>query len=271
MAGQRLLSLLLILALVAAACSGDDDSIAAAPDTASVSSTDSGQEDATTSTPEQGEETEAGDPAEPAVRVAENGEPVSESNWVARTFMDEGRVEVVWSPVDGVENYELYRLPTAEANYDAIALGDLDGAERVYEGLEFGFVDDEDLPVDTFLTYVLVADLGNDVRTEPRWTEALTTSDVTPPTPITGLGGSVTDEGVLLEWAASTDDVEFAAYSVSVLVEDGNYQYIGGGAEENQTSFVDNAPLSGEVTYRVQAFDFHDNGSDFAEITVDVP
>ena len=51
----------------------------------------------------------------------------------------------------------------------------------------------------------------------------------------------------------------------------GNFEYIGGGTEENQTSFIDTEAPSGPVTYLVQAFDFHDNGSEFAEVTVEVP
>jgi len=265
MTGKRLQSLLLAVALVAAACSGDDAANAGGTTNSPVAEGDS-----LSLAEEQGGQTGQTDPAQPAVRVAGNEGLVSEGNWVARTFMDEGRVDIVWSPVEGAESYELYRLPTVEADYAAIAQGDLDGAERVYEGQEFGFIDNEDVPANTFLTYVLVADLGG-VITEPRWTETLTTTDITPPTPIAGLTGAVTDDGVLLEWQASSDDVEFAAYSVSVLGEDGGFQYIGGGADETQTLFLDNAAPNGAVTYRVQAFDFHDNGSEFAEVTIDVP
>ena len=88
-----------------------------------------------------------------------------------------------------------------------------------------------------------------DATTEPRWTEALTTADITPPTPITGLTATNTGDGVLLEWEPSFDDVEFAAYSVNVLNETGQFEYIGGGAEENQTSFIDTEAPTGSVTY----------------------
>lgn len=209
------------------------------------------------------------EPADPVVRAASNEGQIEATNWVARTFMDETRVDVVWSPVDDAETYRLYVVPTAQANYDAIALGDLDGTDLVYEGPEFGFVD-ANVAADSFLTYVLVAEVG-DATTEPRWTEALTTSDITPPTPITGLAASVADDGVLLEWEPSFDDVEFAAYSVNVLNDAGSFEYIGGGTEENQTSFIDTEAPSGSVTYLVQAFDFHDNASEFAEVTIEVP
>ena len=209
------------------------------------------------------------EPADPVTRTAANDAPIEATNWVARTFMDDTRVDVVWSPVDNAENYRLYVVPTAQADYAAIATGDLGDADLVYEGAEFGFVDGN-AEADTFLTYILVAEVG-DATTEPRWTEALTTADITPPTPITGLTATNTGDGVLLEWEPSFDDVEFAAYSVNVLNEAGQFEYIGGGAEENQTSFIDTEAPTGSVTYLVQAFDFHDNGSEFAEVTIEVP
>ena len=253
-----------MVALVAVGCSSDSEVAGAPTVIGGLEATENEPVvSSTTTTPPVLE------PADPVVRAAENIEPIVESNWVARTFMDDTRVDIVWSPVDGAETYRLYRLPTVEADYEAIALGEIDGADEVYEGPEFGFVD-PNVPANTFLTYVLVAEVG-DATTEPRWTEALSTRDVTPPTPITGLRGTVIDDGVLLEWEPSFDDVEFAAYSVNVFLDDGSLQYIGGGTEENQSSFIDNAAPSGSVTYLVQAFDFHDNGSEFAEVTVDVP
>ena len=253
-----------MLALVAVSCSSDSE-VAGAPTVIggpeAVESQNETATSSTTSTPPVSLE-----PADPVIRTAENTDPIVETNWVARTFMDDTRIDIVWSPVEGADTYRLFRLPTREADYEAIALGDLDGFEEVYEGLEFGFVD-PNAPANTFLTYVLIAEVG-DTTTEPRWTEALSIRDVTPPTPITGLRGTLTGEGVLLEWEPSFDDVEFAAYSVNVFADDGSLQYIGGGTEENQTSFIDNAAPSGSVTYLVQAFDFHDNGSEFAEVTV---
>ena len=76
---------------------------------------------------------------------------------------------------------------------------------------------------------------------------------------------------MLLEWEPSSDNVEFAAYSVSLVADDLSLQYIGGGADESQSSFLDNTPISGTNTYLVQAFDFHDNPSEPAQITVEVP
>lgn len=203
----------------------------------------------------------------PVVRVPENPGTVEATNWLARNFMDAQSVDLVWSPVEGAEVYRLYRLPTATADYVAIGEGDLSGTSLVYEGTATGFID-TDVESDTFLTYVLVAQVGNDL-TAPRWTQALTVDDTTPPTPITGLVANTTPDGVLLEWEMSTDDVEFASYSVSVL-DDGELKYIGGGADESQTSFLDTNPVDGATTYEVVAVDFHDNRSEPARVEIEV-
>ena len=262
----RLRALVAILMVIAAGCSGGgDESASPAEEIVAIEGLpDAPDEPVVITVPD-----EPLEPADPVVRAASNDAPLEAANWVARTFMDETRVDIVWSPVDDADTYRLYVVPTAQANYEALAVGDLDGTELIYDGLEFGFVD-ANVPANSFLTYVLVAEVG-EATTEPRWTEALTITDITPPTPISGLNASVTDEGVLLEWEPSFDDVEFAAYSVNVLNDTGNFEYIGGGTEENQTSLIDNEAPSGSVTYLVQAFDFHDNASEFAEVTIEVP
>ena len=205
---------------------------------------------------------------EPAVRVAEN-ESFDATNWVARTYNDSQQVEIVWSPVEGADEYKLYRLLTREADYDAITAGDLDGAEEVFSTDEdLGFID-RDVPEGEFLSYVLVAEVDGQL-TEPRWTEALTVDDITPPAPLTGLTATETADGVLLEWQPSPDDVEFASYSVSILEENDQLRYIGGGADVGQVSFLDNEEFSGTRTYYVVAVDFHNNISEPGQIEVTV-
>ncbi len=206
---------------------------------------------------------------EPVVRLPVNAGDEEPTNWVARTYMDDSRVEVVWSPVDGAEQYQLYRLLRDDADYAAIIDGVFTNAALVYEGPEYGYIDHEDVPSGVFLTYVLVAEVDGSVS-PPRWTEALTITDTEAPAPIENLEAEVTDDGVLLSWDPSADNVEFAAYNVVYLADDGSWQYIGGGGDVGQTSFLDTEPRTGSNTYQVRAFDFHDNGTEPAEITVDV-
>ena len=47
--------------------------------------------------------------------------------------------------------------------------------------------------------------------------------------------------------------------------------YLGGGADVGQTSFIDANPRQGENLYRVTANDFHENFSEAAEIIVAWP
>ncbi len=268
-------SALLALMFVLAACSNNGEARADSASTAdgtelstaaeSAAVTQATEPDAASSAPTI--EAEPASIEEPAVRVPANDGQIEAANWLARTAMDESSVELVWSRVDGASNYVLYRLPTVVANYDAIAAGEFDGAEEVFSGNEIGFID-TDVPPGTFLTYFLVAEL-DDGFTEARWAEALTVNDVTPPTPVSDLRASVTADGVLLEWSASADNVEFAAYDVSLLTEDGRDLYIGGGADEAQTSFLDTDPIAGENRYVVVAVDFHNNRSERVEITVE--
>lgn len=260
-----------------AACSGDEEAVADPTPASSPSEfADSGSENASIddveSSENDGESSGAIDEgptvtaSEPVVRVPDNEGAIDGSNWLAHGLMEAESVELVWSPVDGAKTYRLYRVPTLDADYDAITAGDVSGLDEVFEGDEYGYID-TDVPSNVFLTYVVVAELDNG-STEPRWTEALTIDDVTPPTPVTGLTASVTDDGVLLEWQPSTDDVEFASYSVHLLTNEGTAKYLGGGADEGQTSFLDTDPLDGENRYVVTAVDFHDNQSEPAEITV---
>ena len=226
----------------------------------------------TGSEPTEPDTADATDPAppvatavEPATRLPDNPGLVEASNWVGRIAMDADSVELVWSAVDGADVYRLYRQPTADADYDAISAGDVAGAELVYEGTATDWID-ASAPSLQFLTYVLVAQVGQDL-TEPRWTEALTVVDTEPPSAITDLVAESTADGVLLQWAPSSDNVEFASYSVSLRDGD-ELVYLGGGADESLTMFLDTDTTPGTRTYEVVAVDFHDNRSAPATIEV---
>ena len=222
---RKLLVVLMTVGFAIAGCSGGDER--AAPEVIDLrepieESADPEQEESVDSEPieesvdfEQGDEPDvvaevttdsvASDEAvtiidEPAQRL-EQSPTIEASNWIARTFMDSTSVELIWSPVEGADNYRLFRLPTGTADFDAIATGLIEGADEIYTGPEFGYIDD-DPPTGEFLTYLIVAEVGDEI-TEPRWTEALTVDDVTPPTPITGLSATDTADGVLLEWEPS--------------------------------------------------------------------
>lgn len=205
----------------------------------------------------------------PVVGNIPNDEIFEATNSIGRSFMDDERVELFWTEVEDASNYVVYRLPTADADYSVIPDGQLEGTRIVYEGNDLEYTD-TDVPVDTFLTYILIAETSEGF-TNPRWTEALTTPDTTPPFPIEDLTAEVTDEGVLLQWSPSGDNLEFASYNVSYISPEGVSDFLGGGADIGQTSFIDANPREGENVYVVTASDFHQNVTERLEIAIDWP
>lgn len=203
-----------------------------------------------------------------AIRPAENkGAPDKYDHWIGRNVMTSSSVELVWSEIKGDSvSYRIHRFERNNGfNPDTAALSD---ATAVYVGDATTWTDTKVKP-DQFYTYVL--DARVDKQTLPRrWTEALTSDDTEAPSAITGLRAEINADGVLLSWGRSSDNVEFAAYSVSI-VEPDRLKYIGGGADIEQTSFLDNRPESGLITYAVVAVDFHDNRTEAATITVNIP
>ncbi len=198
-----------------------------------------------------------------AMRVGENPGIDVGSNWIGRNLMDERQVELVWSEVPGATSYQVHRFVVG-VDPETVAL---DQTNLVYRGTELGH-NDQTVDSDTFYIYILVVDVDGEPSAR-RWTEALTVADTTPPTPITGLTGERLAGGIELRWNPSSDDVEFASYSVSLIGEDGSSSYIGGGTEPAQSSFVDDQPPSGSVIYEVVAVDFHNNRTDPVRIEVD--
>lgn len=203
------------------------------------------------------------------VRRPEENEGTDERNhWIGRNVMTDSSVEVVWSEVDGTSvTYRVYRAPlTADLDRENIALTD---DLLVYKGPGgiTTFVDGT-VETGTFYSYLLLVDV--DGTTLPRrWANALAVTDTEPPSPITNLGSEIIDGEVVLRWDPSTDNVEFASYSVSLVV-DGELRYLGGGGDQAQASFVDTRPEPGTSTYSVQAVDFHNNRTEEARIEVTV-
>ncbi len=284
-----LVALVLVLAL-AGCSSSDDPRDALDTDTAQASVSTSAP---TTTIPPAPETTRSTVPAEPEatvppatdalvptslvevtaddelVRRPEENAGTDEGNhWIGRNVMTDSSVEVVWSEVDGTSViYRVYRAPiTADLDRENIALtNDL----LVYEGPSgvTTFVDGT-VETGTFYSYLLAVDV--DGTTLPRrWANALAVTDTEPPSPITNLESEIVDGEVVLRWDPSTDNVEFASYSVSLVV-DGELRYLGGGGDQAQASFVDTRPEPGTNTYSVQAVDFHNNRTEEARIEVTV-
>ena len=203
-----------------------------------------------------------------AIRPAENnGIPDKYGHWIGRNLMTSSSVELVWSKIAGDSvTYRIHRFErNAGFNPDTAKFS---ADSEIYSGDANQWIDRE-VKANQFYTYVLDAEVDGK-QLPRRWTEALTSDDTEAPTAITGLQANLTPEGVLLSWNRSADNVEFAAYSVSI-VEENRLKYIGGGADIEQTSFLDNRPKSGLITYAVVAVDFHNNRTEAATVEVNVP
>ncbi len=224
------------------------------------------------------------------------------NSWIGTALMTDDGIELVWdvagqpTAADEEISYQIYRLPTdllAKQGWASPEEAVLAGDQLLHE-IPTGSTTFVDQTVETgnFYTYYLVgltsltdgadrADGDNFSVKVRRWTTGLAVTDTEPPTAIVGLEAEVTDDGVLLNWQPSTDNVEFASYSVSVVAANGQATYLGGGADPSLVSFLDNRPgdLDADGTvesgpaidYLVEAVDFHNNRSEPATITVTLP
>ena len=201
-------------------------------------------------------------------RPEENNGTDDGGHWIGRNTMTDTSVEVVWSAIEGTDVvYRIFRTEiTADLDRENLTLTD---DLLVYEGQpEATTFVDATVETGTFYSYILEAQTDGTVLSR-RWANALAVTDTEPPSPITNLSAEVVDGEVVLRWDPSTDNLEFAAYSVSLVVDD-VAQYLGGGADPSQASFVDNRPEPGTNIYSVQAVDFHDNRTEevFIEVVV---
>lgn len=185
-------------------------------------------------------------------------------HWLGRGTMTSSSIELFWAPVEQADGYRIYRVDNV-SGFDSESIP-LTEDELVYDGQDVTFVDTS-VEDGAFYTYIMVVSTG-DVDLARRWAQTLAADDLEPPEPITGLVGNRTDDGVLLQWEPSADDVEFSSYSVS-LVQDEQLTYLGGGGDIEAISFLDRNPPAGPVTYAVEAVDFHDNRTEPVLITVE--
>jgi hypothetical protein len=252
------------LTLVLAGCSGsadEADSTSTVEEASAVEATQGAESDQAETTTT--EERSSGS-APPASRADENPPVAGDKHWIGRGTMTSSSIELVWSPVIDATGYQVYRLDDI-IGFDPDTVP-LDDAVLVFDG-DASVTVDSDVVEGAFYTYVLEVQMS-DGPLPRRWTQTLAMDDTTPPSPITNLEVSAGPDGVLLTWDESSDDIEFASYSVSVLEGD-QLRYIGGGGDPEVTSFLDARPPAGIVTYSVQAVDFHDNRTEPVEIQYD--
>ena len=267
---RRHLGGLVALAITIAGCtsaSPDDTTVAPEATTTTSGSTTDDRPTTSATTPTTAASTTPTTSATPVTRGPDLPRADLGGFNIGHGVMNESVVELMWTSVDGDDVvHRVYRAPTIGTDP---ATADLAEATPVYAGPDLA-VDDRTAPAGEFWTYILEIDADGVTAENRAWTSVLTVTDTTPPAEVTGLSAAVTGDGVLLRWNPADDDVEFGAYAVLLVNDDGTATYLGGGADVGLTSFLDDRPPAGAVTYRVQAVDYHDNRST-AEITVEVP
>jgi fibronectin type 3 domain-containing protein len=259
-AGVVLLAALVVFGgLAVRRARGSDSDQAAEPitDTAEV-------EDAATPEPEPASE-DSTTPSSVAPAEAVVLDAVSNGDhWLGRGPMTASSIELFWAPVEAADQYNIYRVDNVSGfDSDSIPLTEDD---LVYGGSDTVFVDTS-VEEGLFYTYIMEVQIGEELLAR-RWAQTLAADDTVPPEPITGLTAERTDEGILLSWNPTDDDVEFSSYSVS-LVQGDQLTYLGGGGDIEAVSFIDRNPPAGAVTYAVEAVDFHDNRTEAVEITIE--
>lgn len=266
---RPLVAALGVTAVLTVGCSGSD----AAPETTpaeATSSTSSAGPTTTTSIPSttSTSTTVVADPdVEPVVRLPDNPRGDVGGFNMGVVTMAADRVELWWTSVEGDDvQHRVHRVPLVGTDPATV---ELTSENLVYVGAELGFVDETAEP-GRFWTYVLEIDADGVTSERRAWTSALTVDDTTPPEPIENLTAELTDDGVLLSWDPSGDDVEFAAYAVILLGPGGADTYLGGATEPAQSRFLDDRPTSGTNTYQVDAVDFHGNRTS-ATVEIVVP
>ncbi|MEM7323104.1 MAG: hypothetical protein AAF531_08460 [Actinomycetota bacterium] len=210
---------------------------------------------------------ETADSGSPSIAPAEAvvlDEVSDGDHWLGRGTMTSTSIEIFWAPVEAADSYRIYRVDNV-SGFDSASIP-LTADELRYEGTDTTYVDTS-VDRGSFYTYIMEVQVGEEILAR-RWAQTMAEDDTVPPEPITGLSGERTDEGILLQWDPTDDDVEFSSYSV-FLVEEEQLTYLGGGGDIEAVAFIDRDPADGPVTYAVQAVDFHDNRTEAVTITVD--
>lgn len=209
-------------------------------------------------------------PAQPfdeEAAVAENDEP-NDDAWISRRSMTATSIEVVWSAPAGAADYQVHRVELLDDDRPPAA--SLDSSNQIHSGDETGVYLDADVVAGTRYWYgVRGLDAQGEVLSVG-WHEAHAITDEEPPSAV-GLSLANDDGTIRLDWSAPAENYQLHGYRILRSVDGTEPEVVATTWNLDQTSFIDEEPPKGSVTYQVQAFDFHWNSSTPAQQTVSIP
>lgn len=265
----------LALMLVVAGCtSSPSESSEAEPGSTETTA----ERSAATATSESSAESSSTDTADPSkeeepLRPFDSTPPTTEddntaSAWISRKSMTDSSIELTWSATDGAVEYQVHRLPRTSDEQPAVA--DMTPENLVHTATESGRWTDEGVAAGTAYWYGIRTLAPDGALLAHGWHRAAAVTDDEPPAAVGELTAVMDDGGVLVTWAQPAENYELHGYRVFRGVDGQEPESISTTWRIGQTSFVDDDPPTGQVTYRIIAFDFHWNDSDPSDVVIDL-
>ncbi len=233
-----------------------DTEAASAPSTAT-----SGAADADSST--------SVEPLRPYTSSPSTTEPdYSTSAWISRKSMSDSNIELTWSSTDGAVEYQIHRLPRAVDDQPEVA--EMTAENLIHTATDAGQWTDDGVLAGTPYWYGVRSLAADGTLVAHGWHRAAAVTDEEPPTEVGALAAVVGDDGVLVTWTQPDENYELHGYRVLRGVDGQEPELISNTWKVSQTSFLDDDPPAGQVTYQIVAFDFHWNESAPADVVIDL-
>lgn len=187
--------------------------------------------------------------------------------WISRRFMSASGIEVVWSEIEGAVEYQVHRLQ--RSTDDEPDESEMNDANLVHSGSEKGvFLDAGVTPGTRYWHGVRGLD-ADGVVLAVGWHRTVAITDEQPPDSVQ-LSLERQIGSVLLTWSAPAENYQLHSYRILRAVDGGPAETVAQTWNLDQISFLDTDPPQAVVTYSVVAFDFHWNGSEPTELTLDL-
>ena len=183
-------------------------------------------------------------------------------------------IELQWSAPEGAATYQLHRLPfdsdsPSSLQPDASAMTAANEIYTTGAGNEVGDFTDTSVATGTKYWYGIrgLDDDGQVLSTG--WHRADAVTDNEAPSPVQ-VSVDLVDGAVQLTWSEPDENYELHGYRILRGVDGQELETVVTSWDLDRTSFVDDDPPAGNLTYAVEAFDFHWNDSEPLPLEVDL-